>query len=111
MRVYTGATESGTWTDKTPIGVNRMSERPQPYYAAQCRLATGGNFTGGTEVDLLKLRASAANNTASNVGSDFSERGLPAGVYHGRLTTLTGGLPVNDAAQMTYSLTWEERQQ
>jgi hypothetical protein len=111
MRVYTGATQSGVWVDKTPIGVNRMSERPQPFYDAQCRFATGGNFTGGTEVDLLKIRASAANNTASNVGVDFSERGLPAGVYHGRFTTLTGGVTVNDAAQMIYSLMWEERAQ
>lgn len=109
MRVYTGATPSGTYVDKTPIGVNRMAERPQPYYDAQCRIGFGGNFTGGTEVDLLKLRASAANNTANNVGGDFSERGLPAGTYYGRFSTLTGGVTVNDAAQMVYLLLWEER--
>jgi hypothetical protein len=109
MRVYTGATPSGTYVDKTPIGVNRMAERPQPYYDAQCRIGFGGNFTGGTEVDLLKLRASAANNTANNVGGDFSERGLPAGTYYGRFSTLAGGVTVNDAAQMIYSLLWEER--
>lgn len=109
MRVYTGATPSGTYVDKTPIGVNRMTERPQPYYDAQCRIGFGGNFTGGTEVDLLKLRASAANNTANNVGGDFSERGLPAGTYYGRFSTLTGGVTVNDSAQMIYSLQWEER--
>lgn len=109
LRVYTGATPSGTWTDKTPIGVNRMAERPVPNYAAQCRFGTGGNFSGGTEVDLLKLRASAANNAASNVGNNFSERGLPAGTYYGRWQTLTGGVTVNDPAQMIYSLLWEER--
>lgn len=109
LRVYTGATPSGTWTDKTPIGVNRMAERPSPNYVAQCRFGTGGNFSGGTEVDLLKLRASAANNAASNVGTNFSERGLPAGTYYGRFSTLTGGVTVNDAAQMLYSLLWEER--
>lgn len=109
LRVYTGAAPSGTWVDKTPIGVNRMAARPLPYYAAQCRFGTGGNFTGGTEVDLLKLRASAANNTANNVGAQSSERGLPAGSYYGRLSTLTGGVTVNDAAQTLYSLLWEER--
>lgn len=109
LRVWTGATGSGVWVDKTPIGVNRMLARPQPYYNATCRLAIGGNFTGGTEVDLMKLRSSAANNTANNVDQQKSERGLPPGVYFGRLTTLTGGVTVNDAAQGTYELLWEER--
>lgn len=109
FRVYTGATPSGSWTARPIIGVNRMAQRPQPYYAAQVTLETGGNFSGGTEVDLIKVRASAANNSAQNVGSDVSERGLPAGVYHGRFTTLTGGVVVNDPAQLVYSLLWEER--
>lgn len=109
LRIYTGATGSGTWTQRPVIGVNRMAQRPQPYYAAQCTLETGGNFTGGTEVDVLKVRTSAANNTAQNVGDSWTERGLPAGVYYGRLQTLTGGLNVNDPAQLIYALTWEER--
>lgn len=109
LRIYTGATGSGAWTQRPVIGVNRMAQRPQPYYAAQCTLETGGNFTGGTEVDVLKVRTSAANNTAQNVGGQWSERGLPAGTYYGRLQTLSGGLNVNDAAQLIYALTWEER--
>lgn len=109
LRVYTGATSSGSWTARPIIGVNRMAERPQPPYASQATFETGGNFTGGTEVDLLKVRAAAANNGAQNVGTEASERGLPAGVYHGRFQTLTGGVPVNDAAQLLYSLLWEER--
>lgn len=109
LRVYTGGVSSGTWVDMTPIGVNRMASRPQPYYQPQCRLATGGNFSGGTEVDLIKLRASAANNTANNVEQQSSERGLPAGIYYGRLSTLAGGVTVNDAAQAVYSILWAER--
>ena len=109
LRVYTGATGTGTWTDLSPVGVNRMASRPQPYYAAQARLATGGNFTGGTEVDLIKIRTSAQNATASNIDESASERGLPAGTYFLRLQTLTGGVVVNDAAQLIYSLLWEER--
>jgi len=109
LRVYTGATTSGTWTPRPIIGVNRMSEIPQPPYTAQVAVETGGNFTGGTEVDLLKIRTSSANNSAQNVGREASERGLPAGVYHGRFSTLTGGLTVNDAAQLLYAISWEER--
>jgi hypothetical protein len=109
LRIYTGATGSGTWTQRPVIGVNRMIQRPQPYYSPQCTLEVGGNFSGGTEVDVLKVRASAANDTAQNVGDSWSERGLPGGIYYGRLQTLTGGLNVNDPAQLIYSLTWEER--
>lgn len=113
LEVYTGATPSGTWTPLTPIGVNRMAQRPTPYYAAQVTIDTSvggtGNFTGGTRVDLLQVRTSSTNGTASNVGNQFSERGLPAGVYYGRLQTLAGGLTVNDDAQYKYSLAWEER--
>jgi hypothetical protein len=109
LRVYTGATSSGSWVARPIIGVNRMVERPQPPYASQITLETGGNFTGGTEVDLLKLRTAAANNSAQSANIQASERGLPAGVYHGRFQTLTGGLTVNDAAQLLYSLLWEER--
>ena len=109
LRIFTGATSTGTWTQRSVVGVNRMAARQSPYYVAQSTLETGGNFTGGTEVDLMKVRASSANNSASNVGFGASERGLPAGVYHGRFQTLTGGVTVNDPAQMIYSLIWEER--
>lgn len=109
LRVFTGATTSGSWTARPSIGVNRMSEIPQPPYASQVVVETGGNFSGGTEVDLIKIRTSSANNSAQNVGVESSERGLPAGVYHGRFQTLTGGLTVNDAAQLLYSISWEER--
>jgi hypothetical protein len=112
LDVYVGATPSGSWvpvTSGAPIGVNRMAERPQPYYAPLVTIESGGNFTGGTRVDTMKVRTSSANNSANNVGGQFPERGLPAGVYYGRLLTLAGGLTVNDAAQYTYSLTWEER--
>lgn len=109
LRVYSGATSSGSWAARPIIGVNRMDQRPFPYYEPQCTFETGGTFSGGTEVDLLKLRSAAANNSASNVGGEFSERGLPAGTYHGRIQTLTGGVTVNDAAQLIYSLIFEER--
>lgn len=111
LDVYIGATPSGTWTPITPIGVNRMSERPQPFYAPAVTIETGGNFSGGTRVDMMRIRTSSANNSANNVGGAFTERGLPAGTYYGRLATLTGGLTVNDAAQYIYQLVWEERQQ
>lgn len=109
FEVFTGAVSAGSWVQRPVIGVNRMVSRPAPYYAPTATFETGGTFTGGMAVDLMLLRASAANNNANNVGGDVSERGLPAGIYHGRFTTLAGGLTVNDAAQMVYSILWEER--
>ena len=110
LEVFTGAvTPSGTWTQRPIIGVNRMSERPTPFYVPVITLESGGAFTGGTAVDLIQLRSSSANNSATNVGGEWTERGLPADTYYGRFSTLAGGLTVNDAAQMLYSLTWEER--
>ncbi len=108
LEVFVGATESGTWTAVPVIGQNRMSNRPEPYYESQCSVFTGGNFTGGTRMDLMEVRAGQDNKVAANVGAGFEERGLPAATFYGRLSTLTGGLTVNDAAQYIYSLLWEE---
>ena len=108
--IFTGATESGTWTALPVIGVNRMASRPTPLYTSQVTVATGGSFTGGTAVDLLMVRTSAQNAQASNVSGILPDgRGLPAGTYYIRFSTLTGGLTVNDAAQLVYAIEWEER--
>ena len=111
LQVYTAATPSGVWTELPIFGINRMLERPQPYYVGQCTVATGGDFTGGTEVDRMNVRASSnlGNQGSQNVGGEVTERGLPAGTYYGRLSTLTGGIAPVDAAQLMYSLSWEER--
>lgn len=111
LTIVTGATPSGVWTSLPVIGVNRMAERPQPYYTSVCTVDTGGNFSGGTEVDRMIVRASSnvGNQGSQNVGGEVSERGLPAGVYFGRIETLTGGVAPVDAAQLLYSLSWEER--
>lgn len=110
MEVFTGATGAGTWTAMPIIGVNRMAERPSPFYTPLCTVDFGGTFSGGTAVDLQLLRATAQNASAQNVSGVIPDgRGLPAGTYFIRFSTLTGGLTVNDAAQMVYSLEWEER--
>lgn len=107
--VSTPIVPSGTWTDSPIIGVNRMTTIPQPAYVSQATFQSGGSFTGGVEVDLLYVRTAAANNTASNVLGGVSDRGLPAGSYYLRLSPLTGGLTVNDAAQCIYRIEWAER--
>lgn len=109
MRVFTGATTSGTWTPRPAIGRNRMTDRPAPYYTPVGVLSVGGTFTGGTEVELLRLRTNTnqGNASSSTVGARASdERGLPPGEYVISLEPLTG---VTDAATGVYSIEWEER--
>lgn len=109
LDVYAGATSSGTWEAMPVIPLNSMASRPQPYYTPVCLPETGGNFSGGMLIDPMKLRASSANNSANNVGGEFSERGRPPSVLHARLSTLAGGLTVNDPAQWIWNMSWEER--
>ena len=110
LRIYQDATESGTWAAGNVYDVNRMAQRPQPYYSRQAQFLTGGNFTGGTQISApILLRASAQNASAQNMDAQVSEQGRAASTYYGRIKTLTGGLTVNDAAQFVYTLVWEER--
>lgn len=110
LEIFAAPDVSGTWTDiTTMLGLNRMAERPTPYYVRQAAIQSGGTFTGGTLLDVIEVRSSQNNSNANNVGGAFNERGLPAGAYYGRLSTLTGGLPVNDPAHYIYTILWEER--
>lgn len=110
LEIFGGATESGVWADiPTMVGLNRMANRPTPYYVRQCTIQSGGTFTGGVLLDIIRVRTAQNNQNANNVGGAFSERGLPAGTYWGKISTLEGGLPVNDAGQYIYTLMWEER--
>lgn len=112
FEVFTGATDGGSWTTELPIiGVNRMSERPTPFYNPLVTIQTGGSFTGGTRVDLMIVNAGAnvGNQSSQNAGGQTTERGLPAGTYFGRFSTLTGGIAPVDAALFLFALAWEER--
>lgn len=111
LEVFIGSvTPSGTWAPVATLGVNRMtgSVAPAPY-TSRVTVESGGQFTGGTLADLLLVRTAAQNVGTQNVGAESSERGLPPGAYYVRISTITGGLPVNDPGQGVYSLLWEER--
>jgi hypothetical protein len=98
-----GGSAGGSWTPIPVIGKNRMLSRPQPYYEAQCSIDTGGTHTGGTEVEVVRLRTSGNSNFASTVGGGVgSERGLPAGTYYLRFQNLE-----SDTAIGVYTLMWE----
>ncbi len=99
-------TPSGTFDTLLPIiGKNRMANRAQPYYEPQISIATGGQHTGGTELEVVRLVAAGSTAQESSVGGiQSTERGLPAGTFYLRFQNFGNG-----AATGVYSLFWEER--
>lgn len=104
LSVWTGATASGTWTNLPVIGKNRMSSIPQPPYVSGVTYQTGGSFTGGTEVEVIRLVAATATAQQSTVGASAGdERGLPASSFYIKIEA------TNSTPSVLYSLFWEER--
>lgn len=104
LSVWTGATPSGSWTSIPVIGKNRMSSIPQPPYVTQVTFETGGTFTGGTEVEVIRVVSATATAQRSSVGaSSGDERGLPASTFYIKVEA-TAGTPV-----CVYNLFHEER--
>lgn len=104
LSVWTGSIASGTWTTIPVIGKNRMSSIPQPTYVSGVTFETGGTFTGGTEVEAIRLVSATATAQQSTVGASAGdERGLPASTFYIKIEA-TNSTPV-----VLYSLFWEER--
>ena len=97
-----GGAEGGAYTAVTVWGKNRMTEQPE--YARQATVSKGGTVTSGQVVEVLRLQAAGATAQRVSVGSSVgSERGLPAGVYHLKLSAIGGNVTG------TFALVWEER--
>jgi hypothetical protein len=105
IRVETvvGGTEGGTFSETLPIlPANTMSTRPSPFYTNQTVLTAGGTLTGGTVIDVLRIKAADNSNFAGSVGvAATDERGVGAATYYFRIT-LTGVIG-------TFKARWEER--
>lgn len=108
-----GGVEGGTFSEVLPAFVtNNMSAgsdhrkaRSGSIYAAQVALSGGGTHTGGTELDVIRLKTTNASGSAISVGNmPDSERGVGAGTYYFRLANLGTG-----AALGTLKTRWEER--
>jgi len=99
-----GGTEGGVFDTTIPaFGMNRTNERPLPYYEQQVSLTSGGTHSGGTTVELVRIKSGGNSNTSSTVGgSENDERILPPGTYYLKFTAVEDLLAV-------YSLIWEER--
>lgn len=110
IRAFINATDNGSWTTVPVISKNRSPAHrvfPSGYYVGQATFFTGGSFTGGTEVDVLRSRTASQTVASSNVNaSQDATRYLPAGTYFLIMQPLSG---VNDTSEGIYSLSWEER--
>jgi len=99
-----GGTEGGTFGTAVPVfPANNMTERPQPAYAGQVALSSGGTHTGGVVLDVIMSKTSGTTNLASSVGSSAGdERGIAAGTYYFVIAALSDSTGVIKAR-------WEER--
>lgn len=102
----TGGTEGGSFTAMTVFPRNTMTERPFPYYTNQVTISEGGTHTGGTILDIIRLKVENASGAASSVGaSQGDERGVAAGTYYFRLINMAS----TGATEGVFKARWEER--
>lgn len=98
-------TPGGTYNVSIPvIGKNRQLTRPTPFYVSQITLDTGGTVTGGTEVEVFRLKAAAQSQQQTTVGGSVDTlRALPAGTYYLKFENTGAGTVAG-----IYTLEWQE---
>lgn len=111
---YVGGAEAGIFSETLPIfGANTMSggtERRRSQsgtlYTQGVVLTAGGSHTGGTELDVIRVKTAGNSQQSSSVGISASdERGVVANTYYFRLLNLSG----SDAVTGMFKARWEER--
>lgn len=111
---YVGGTPGGSFSETLPIlpannmsaGNDHRKNASGSIYAPQTVLTAGGAHTGGTELDVVRIKANANSNQAFSVGSSpFDQRGVAANTYYFRLLNLSG----TDAVTGTFKARYEER--
>jgi len=111
---YVGGTAGGSFSETLPIfnannqsaGVNRRESASGILYTVQTALTAGGTHTGGTELDVIRIKAASVTVQASSVGSSpFDQRGVAANTYYFRLLNLG----MTDAVTGTFKARFEER--
>lgn len=103
LETISGGTVGGSFAETLPrINTNLMAGTPA--YSPTVVMTAGGTVTGGTVIDVVRVKAdsNAARQTAvGNTTSD--QRGIAAGTYFWRFTNATG-----DAVVGTFKARWQE---
>lgn len=114
LGTYVGGTAGGTFSETLPLlsantmsgGVNHRTNQTGSVYTVQTVLTAGGTHTGGTELDVIRLKAAAVSVQAQSVGlSSFDQRGIGANTYYFRLLNLSA----QDAITGVFKARFEER--
>lgn len=103
-----GGTDGGGYVETLPIfNRNNMSQGPdrEAVIAPTVSLLAGGIHTGGTELDVLRVRTANASGAVASVGTNSGdERGIGAGTYYFRISNLGVGVVAG-----VFKARWEER--
>lgn len=101
IETLVGGTVGGSFSETLPA-INRNNMTDRPIYSPQVTMAAGGTHTGGTLLDVLRVKTSGNSNFASSVSSGAGdERGIAPNTYYFRIT-FTGFIGV-------FRAWWEER--
>lgn len=109
LGTYVGGTPGGTWSETLPVFArNNMSVGPNKRYSPTpgVVITAGGTHTGGTELDVVRVRTVNQNNQVTTVGSvPGDDRGVAANTYYFRFQNLSA----TDVLTGTFHVSWEER--
>lgn len=107
VETVVGGTAGGTFSETLPIfnQNNMANEGPQPIPTSQSVLTAGGTHTGGTRLDVFRIKVATASGQASNVdAAQGTQRGVGPNTYHFRVVNTGSG-----NMEGTLHAHWEER--
>lgn len=113
LGVYSGGTPGGVFgevlnvipANNMSIGADHRAYGVNTAYSPVVTISAGGTHTGGTELDIMRLKANSNANQSTSVGSTNDERGASANTYYIRLLNLSA----TDAVEGILKVRWEER--
>lgn len=101
---FIGGTASGTWGTTLPIFRTNSMSSVDTSYSPQAVMTTGGDFTGGTKLDVFSLDAGIKKSAAGTGGGESNKLGMPPATYFIKITN-TDGTTCNGV----FKATWDER--
>lgn len=112
LRTIVGLTTGASFTDVLPvITKNTMSTRPTPFYVPvntidrTNAITSAGLFTGGIDIDRVRVVTANSSAQQSSVGSRaFDQRGVSVGTYYWVVENISNGTSTG-----VFSGWWEER--
>lgn len=105
LETVVGGVEGGTFTALTSVfPANTMSTRPTPLYVPQVALSAGGTLTGGTVIDIIRLKVENSSGAAASVSNIADARGVGANTYYFRFINLAA----SGLSEGTFKARWTE---